>query len=175
MRWGAATAVEIQRNRPALQILTVLARNAAVPAILAPYQTALPSGETIESHGLARDRQLLRAAESAKNVLAATPRSNELPDAKIDMPLAGQDVRECLLAQTDRINHTPLLTLLKHLIENVKTKRVVLDVEDKFKLLREQTRLSQISASELAETARPIEIELQHLISDLPEADLVKK
>lgn len=173
-RWEAATAVEIQRNRPALQILTVMARNAAVPAILAPYQTALPPGETIESHGLARDRQLLRAAEIAKSVLAATPRSNELPEAKIDLPLAVQDIRERLLALTDRINHAPLLTLLKHLIENVKTKRVVLDVEDKFKLLREQTRLSQISASELAEKARPIEIELQHLITDLPEADLVK-
>ncbi|MBV6443006.1 MAG: TIR domain-containing protein [Haliscomenobacteraceae bacterium CHB4] len=174
VRWEAATAVEIQRNRPALQILTVLARNVAVPALLANFQTALPPGETIESHGLARDRQLLRAAESAKSVLAATPRSNEMPEAKIELPLAVQDIRERLLAQTDRINHAPLLTLLKHIIENVKTKRVVLDVEEKFKLLREQTRLSQISASELAEKARPIEIELQHLISDLPEADLVR-
>lgn len=174
VRWEAATAVEIQRHRPALQILTVLARNVVIPANLAPFQQALPPGETIESHGFARDRQLLRAAESARSVLAATPRSNEMPGAKIDLPLAVQDIRERLLAQTDRINHAPLLTLLKHIIENVKTKRVVLDVEDKFKLLREQTRLSQISVSELADKARPIEIELQHLITDLPEADLVK-
>lgn len=174
VRWEAATAIEVQRNRPALQILTVLARNAAVPTALAPFQAALPPGETIESHGLARDRQLLRAAEAARWVLAATPRSNEMPEAKIDLPLAIQDVRERLLAQTDRINHAPLLALLKRLIENVKTKRVVLDEEERFKLLREQTRLSQISVAELAEKSRPIEIELQHLINDLPEADLVK-
>ena len=174
VRWETATAVEIQRHRPALQMLTVQARNAPVPANLTPFQAALPPGETIESHGLARDRQLLRAAEAARSVLAATPRSNEMPNAKIELPLAIQDVRERLLAQTDRINHAPLLALLKHLIENVKTKRVVLDEEEKFKLLREQTRLSQISLDELAEKSRPIEIELQHLIRDLPEADLVK-
>jgi hypothetical protein len=172
-RWEAATAVDIQNSRPTLQILTVPARAVAVPALLASFQSALPTGETIESHGLARDRQLLRAVESAKLVLAAAPRSNALPDSKIDLPLAIQDVRERLLAQTDRINHAPLLALLKRLIENVKTKRVVLDVEEKFKQLREQTRLSQISIKELGEKARPIEIELQHLIRDLPEEDLV--
>ncbi|GAB4488215.1 MAG: hypothetical protein OHK0019_04300 [Saprospiraceae bacterium] len=174
VRWEAATAVEIQRHRPTLQILTAPARAVAVPALLAPFQSALPKGETIENHGIARDRQLLRVAEAAKDILAAAPRSNVMPEAKINLPLAIEDVRERLLAQTDRINHAPLLTLLKHLIENVKTKRVVLDVEEKFKLLREQTRLSQISVAELADKAKPIEIELQHLIRDLPEADLVK-
>lgn len=174
VRWEAATAVEIQPHRPALQILSVMARNTPVPAALAPFHAALPPGETVENHGIPRDRQLLRAAGAAKAVLAATPRTNEMPDAKIELPLAIQDIRERLLAQTDRINHAPLLALLKHLIENVKTKRVVLDVEEKFKLLREQTRLSQINLEELAEKSRPIEIELQHLISDLQEADLVK-
>lgn len=174
VRWEAATAVEVQRFRPALQLLTVMARNAPVPAVLAPFYAALPQGETVENHGIPRDRQLLRAAESARSVLAATPRSNDMPDATIDLPLAIQDIRERLLAQTDRINHAPLLALLKRLIENVKTKRVVLDEEEKFKLLREQTRLSQVSVGELADKSRPIEIELQHLIRDLQEADLVK-
>jgi hypothetical protein len=174
VRWEAATAVEAQRSRPGLQILTVQARAAAVPALLTSFQAALPAGETIENHGLPRDRQLLRVVAAAKQMLAAAPRSNELPGAKIDLPLAIQDARERLMAQTDRINHAPLLALLKRLIENVKTKRVVLDVEEKFKKLREQTRLSQISIAELEEKARPIEIELQHLIRDLPEADLVK-
>ncbi|MCW5922519.1 MAG: TIR domain-containing protein [Saprospiraceae bacterium] len=174
VRWEAATAVEVQRGRPTLQILTVQARAAAVPAVLAPYKAALPASETIEQHGFARDRQLLRTVEAAKEVLAATPRSNDLPVAKVELPLAIEDVRERLLAQTDRINHAPLLALLKRLIESVKTKRVVLDIEEKFKQLREQTRLSQINIDELKEKARPIELELQHLIRGLPEADLAK-
>jgi hypothetical protein len=174
VRWEAATAVEAQRSRPSLQILTVQARAVAVPALLAPFQSALPVGETIENHGLPRDRQLLRVVATAKEVLAAAPRSNELLGAKIDLPLAIQDARERLMAQTDRINHAPLLALLKQLIENVKTKRVVLDVEEKFKKLREQTRLSQITIKELHEKSEPIGVELRHLIRDLPEADLVK-
>lgn len=174
VRWETTQAVEMQRHRPALQILTVQARAAAVPAVLAPFKTALPPGETIENHGFPRDRQILRAADSAKETLEAAPRSNDLPGAKITLPLYIDDVRERLLAQTDRINHAPLLGLLKRLIENVKTKRVVLDTEEKFKLLREQTRLSQITVAELAEKARPIEIDLRHLIQYLPEEDLVK-
>ena len=173
VRWEAAAAVETQRLNPGLQILTVQARNAPVPAALATFQTALPPDETVEGHGLARDRQLLRAVEAARTVIESAPRSNDLPGAKIELPLAAEDMRERLLAQTDRINHAPLLALLIRLIENVKTKRVVLDVEEKFKLLREQTRLSQISVAELAEQARPIEIALQHLIRELPEDDLV--
>lgn len=174
VRWEASQAVEIQRQlRPALQILTVQARAVAVPAALAAFKTALPPGETIENHGLPRDRQILRAAEVAKETLEAAPRSNDLPGATVMLPLYIDDVRERLLAQTDRINHAPLLALLKRLIENVKTKRVVLDTEEKFKLLREQTRLSQITVAELTEKARPIEIDLQHLIQYLPEEDLV--
>lgn len=174
VRWETDQAVEIQRYRPTLQILTVQARAAAVPAVLKPFKTALPPGETVENHGFPRDRQILRAADSAKETLGAAPQSNDLPGAKINLPLYIDDVRERLLAQTDRINHAPLLALLKRLIENVKTKRVVLDTEEKFKLLREQTRLSQITIAELAEKARPIEIDLQHLIQFLPEEDLVK-
>jgi hypothetical protein len=173
VRWEAARAVEIQRNRPALQILTVLARSAPIPAVLSDFQTALPPGETVENQGLLRDRQLLRAAGVAQAVAGAAPRTNNMPDVSVELPISIFDLRERLLAQTDRINHAPLFALLKNLIENVKTKRVVLDAEEKFKILREQTRLSQISVDELGEKARPVQIDLQHLIGDLPETDLM--
>lgn len=171
--WEATQAVATQRDRPSLQIMHVQAREAAVPAILQNYPAALPTGETIENQGVARDRQIYRAAQNMHSVLSAAPKSNELPAAKVELPLGIEGVRARLLAQTDRINHAPLLALLKRLIENVKVKRVILDVEEAFKHLREKTRLSQISIAELDEKARPIQIDLYHAIEYLKEEDLV--
>ena len=173
VRWEAARAIETQYGHAALQIMTVMAREAAAPAVFAPFKTALPAGETIENQGISRDRQLRRVAETAKALVAAAPRSNHLPEARIDLPLTIDDVRERLLAQTDRINHAPLLFILKRLIEQVQVKRVVLDTEEKFKQLREQTRLSRITFAELQEKATPVQIDLQYLIRDLPEDSLV--
>ena len=47
--WEATQAISTQVVRPALQIVRVQAREAAVPAALLPYPTALPIGETIEN------------------------------------------------------------------------------------------------------------------------------
>lgn len=172
VRWETAQAIETQRNRPGLQILTAQARSATVPSALSPYLTALPPGETIENEGIARDRQLLRATASALNVLAAAPQSNEIDIGNITLPISIEDLRERLLAQTDRINHAPLLALLKRLIRDVQVKRGVLDVQESFKQLREKTRLSQISIAELEEKSAPIQKALYKLIEDLQEEDL---
>lgn len=173
VRWEAAQAVITQSSRPSLQILTIQARSAAIPTELQPFPTALPSGETIENEGIARDRQLLRAAATAAAVLAAAPRSNDIGIGHIELPISIGDLRERLLAQTDRINHAPLLALLKRLIRDVQVKRGVLDVQDSFKHLREKTRLSQISLAELKEKAAPIQDDLFNLIERLQEEDLV--
>lgn len=173
VRWEAAQAIQTQRSRPALQIMSAQARSAAVPTEFHPYPAALPPGETIENEGIARDRQLLRATNTAVNVLAAAPKSNDIGIGQISLPLSIEDVRERLLAQTDRINHAPLLALLKRLIRDVQVKRGVLDVEDYFKQLREQTRLSQISLAKLKEKAAPIQEDLFNLIERLQEEDLV--
>jgi hypothetical protein len=173
VRWECAQAIETQRSRPGLQILSVLARATAFPAPLLPYPTALPPSETIENQAISRDHQLLRCAEAAKAVLAAAPSTNDIPLGDIALPLAIQDLRERLLAQTDRINHAPLLALLKRLIKDVAAKRVVLDAEEDFKQLREQTRLSQISVAALDEKSKPIEQNLRYLIGDLREEHLV--
>ncbi len=172
--WESTQAIAIQKDRPGLQIVRVQARESAVPAVLLPYPSALPIGETIENHGIPRDRQLHRAAQQMLSILSAAPASNKIPQAAVDLPLDMEGVRARLLAQTDRINHAPLLALLKRMIENVKVKRVILDVEDAFRHLREKTRLSQISISELAEQSRPIQIDLQHAIQYLREEDLVR-
>ena len=172
--WEAAQAIATQRGHPALQIVHIQAREAAIPAILQPYPAALPPGETIENQGIVRDRQLLRAVQFVLSALSAAPRSNHMPGAQVELPLDIEGVRARLLAQTDRINHAPLLALLKHIIENVKVKRVILDVEDAFRHLREKTRLSQISIDELAVKAQPIQNDLQHAIQYLKEEDLVR-
>lgn len=172
--WEATQAVATQRERPGLQIAHIQAREAAVPAILQTFPAALSPGETIENQGIARDRQLLRAVQSVLSVLAAAPRSNDMPGAKVELPLDIEGVRARLLAQTDRINHAPLLALLKHIIENVKVKRIILDIEDAFRHLREKTRLSQISVGELAEKTQPIQKDLQYAIEYLQEEDLVR-
>ncbi|MDO8366505.1 MAG: TIR domain-containing protein, partial [Saprospiraceae bacterium] len=175
VRWEANQAILTQRGRPALQILTAQARSAAIPTDLQPFQTALPSGETIENEGIARERQLLRAAATAATVLAAAPQSNDIGIGQIELPISIEDLRERLLAQTDRINHAPLLAILKRLIRDVQVKRGVLDVEDYFKQLREKTRLSQISLDELKAKAGPIQNDLYNLIERLQEEDLVQE
>ncbi|MEZ4964846.1 MAG: hypothetical protein R2791_06350 [Saprospiraceae bacterium] len=173
VRWEMSKAIDLQDRRAALQIMNVQVREAPLPAPLKPFLTALPAGETIENRFNTRDRQLQRVAEQSVRMAAAAPDSNEMPEARIELPLDIEDVRERLLAQTDRINHAPLLTLLKRLIENVKTKRVVLDIEEKFRQLREQTRLAQISYEELADRSTPVQIDLQYLLRDLQEHMLV--
>ncbi len=174
VRWEMTTALDMQHTRPELQIMTVLAREARAPALLRPCQTGLPAGETIENQGIPRDRQLRRAAEAAVAMLAAAPESNEIPIGKVVLPISIQDLRERLLAQTDRINHAPLLALLKRLIKDVLVKRVVLDTEEAFKQMREQTRLSQISIAALAQRAEPVQMDLNSLIERLEESQLVQ-
>jgi hypothetical protein len=173
VRWEVSQAIQTQKDRPALQILTLLARSTSIPRALQPYHAALPPGETIEDADIARDRQLLRATQMAASVLAAAPQTNDIGIGDILLPLSIEDLRERLLAQTDRINHAPLLALLKHMIRDVKVKRGVLDVEDYFKQLREKTRLTQISLTELQELATPIQEDLFNLIERLQEEDLV--
>lgn len=173
VRWEMAKALDLQTSNPALQLMTVMARETAPPAALRPLQSALPTGETIENQGVARDRQLRRAAEAAVAMLAAAPQSNDIPIGKIVLPITIEDLRERLLAQTDRINHAPLLALLKRLIKDVMVKRVVLDTEEAYKQMREQTRLSQISVAELERLSAPVQSDLQHLIETLEEISLV--
>lgn len=173
VRWEAAKALEVQPERPALQILTVLARSAAIPPGFRAFPKALPPEETIENEAVVRDHQLLRAAITAGNVLAAAPQSNNIGMGYISLPISIEDLRERLLAQTDRINHAPLLALLKRLIRDVRVKRGVLDVEDHFKQLREKTRLSQISLAELKAKAEPIQTDLFNLVERLQEEDLI--
>jgi TIR domain len=173
VRWEYAQAVEKAKNHPQLQILTVKARETAIPALLYPFKQALPPGETLAHRGISPDIQIKRAIESAVSLVAASPRSNDIPAAAIDLPIYLVDIVERMRAQTDRINHAPLIQLLKSLIENVQVKRVVLDIEEGFKQLREQTRLAQISMRELREKGVPLQINLQHLIQNLQEEDLV--
>jgi hypothetical protein len=173
--WAAKQAVAAQADNPKLQIAHVLAKETPVPALLRAFISLLPAGETIENQGIARDRQLVRAAFAAFQLQHVAPRSNQLPGAKVTLPIALEDLRERLRAQTDRINHAPLLALLKRLIEDVPTKRRVLDIEEKFKQLRERTRLSQISIAELDAAAQPICDELYLLVDTLPEESLHAK
>ncbi|HLP95141.1 MAG TPA: hypothetical protein VK168_13955 [Saprospiraceae bacterium] len=172
VRWEFSRAIEVQKESPAFQIMTVMARSAGMPNALKPFQTALPPGETIEQDGIPRDRQLLRAAQMAVLVLKAAPQQETIDIGAISLPISLEDLKERLLAQTDRINHAPLLALLKRLIKNVQVKRGVLDVEDYFKQLREQTRLSQITLEELQAKAAPIQADLVHLLERLQEEDL---
>ncbi|MCC7466096.1 MAG: hypothetical protein IT261_07500, partial [Saprospiraceae bacterium] len=172
VRWELIKALEVQKEHPAFQIMTVMARSAGIPPVLRAFQTALPPGETIEQDGIPRDRQLLRASLMAGKVLEAAPKIKSIDIGPIALPIGLDDIKERLLVQTDRINHGPLLTLLKHLIQNVQVKRGVLDVEDYFKQLREQTRLSQITLEELKIKAAPIQSDLVHLIERLQEEDL---
>lgn len=173
-RWEAATAVELQQQYAKLQLAVVPARFAPIPAVLKYAQLALPFGETIENQNIPRDKQLLHAVKSCLRILASAPKANEMPSVNIELPLGIEDLRERLLAQTDRINHAPLIALLKRIIEDVQTKRIVLDVEEGFRQLREQTSLGQITMAELEARSAPRQNDLYQLILNLKDADLSK-
>jgi hypothetical protein len=174
VRWECAQAVETAREQPRLQVLTVKARETALPALLTPFKQALPPGETLAQQGIAADIQIKRAIDSAVALIAAAPNTHDIPQVTVQLPIYLVDIQERMMAQTDRINHAPLLQLLKRLIEDVQAKRVVLDVEEQFKQLREQTRLAQISMDELRERGQPIQNNLAHLIAELREEHLVR-
>ncbi len=173
IRWEAHCAVQTQVKRPVLQIMTVEARPTATPVYLRPFISGLPDRECIELQAILRDRQLKMVAERARQILLAAPPTNEMGEAKIVLPLLMEDVIERLVAQTDRINHAPLISVLKRMIEDVQVKRVVMDIEEGFQQLREKTRLSQVTMQELKEQARPVQIDLQHLVENLKEEHMV--
>ncbi len=111
VRWEMATAVKLQQSRPVLQIMTALARETGIPALLRPFQSGLPDGETIENQHVARDRQLRRVTTAAIQVLAATPASNDIPVGKIGLPISIQDLQDgSSLKQTGSTAHRYRLT-----------------------------------------------------------------
>jgi hypothetical protein len=172
-RWEVIQAKTEQRRRIGLQIVTVQARAADTPVNLAYFPAALPQGETIEQHAIPRDRQLQRAAQQIKTIREAAPRRSSNPDAIIaTLPLIIEDVKERLMAQTDRLNPLPLLHLLKRLIAAVVPMRTLLDLENKVTALHERARLANITMSEFSERLAPLRSELQDLIASLQTDEL---
>ena len=167
VRWEMQLAVEQQTFRSGFQVMTVLARPAELPSDLRRFAMGLPPGEFVENANIGRDRQLNRAAKAAVSVLKAAPERQQYPEASLELPLTIHHLRDRLLAQTDRINHAPLIALLKRLIQDVQVKRALLDIEESFKQIREKTRLSQVSVDALAELTAPVQMDLYHLIQSL--------
>lgn len=165
-------AIKSQLVRPSLQIATVRARACDTPARLRSFPELLPAPESIENPQIDRNRQLQRAAIHAVQIVHSTPDSTVIPVGHIELPVTVADLRERLLAQTDRINHAPLLALLKKLIQDVSARRLSLDIEDAFKHLREQMRLSGVSVPELEREAAPLQSDLRYLIESLSEEQL---
>lgn len=171
-RWAVEQARQQQRQRPSLQIMGVQARNAPVPANLRAFPQALPPEETLEQHAIPRDRQLQRAAQSAKTILAAAPKAGEHLLEIAQLPLIVQDVQERLLAQTDRYNPSALLALLNKMVADVRVKRGVLDLQDALHALQERATLSKTTMEELEAAVAPLRYDLQQLILNLRENEL---
>ena len=171
-RFEYDVAVKSQPVRPALQIATARARACDTPARLRPFPELLPAPESIENPDIDRNRQLQRVAVNAVRVIHAAPDSSAVPPGHIELPVTVADLRERLLAQTDRINHAPLLALLKKLIQDVPARRLSLDIEDAFGHLREQMRLSAVSVTELEKEAAPLQSDLRYLVESLSEEQL---
>ncbi len=165
-------AIKQQLIRPGLQIATVRARACDTPARMRSFPELLPLPESIENPNIDRNRQLQRAAVAAVRIVHSAPDTNIIPVGNIELPVTVADLRERLLAQTDRINHAPLLALLKKLIQDVSARRLSLDIEDAFRHLREQMRLSQVSVPELEREAAPLQSDLRYLIESLSEEQL---
>jgi hypothetical protein len=172
VRWEADTARPIQARRPVLQIMTVQVRPAPAPVWTRAYPVALPPGETVEQHAVARDRQLARVAQMAKTIVEAAPKKGEKYVFSVDLPLILDDVKERLLTQTDRLDTAPVLRLLLEMVADVRTKRTILDLEDAFGVLLEKTRLSKIDLHDLQAQSAPLRLDLQHLIQNLPDSAL---
>lgn len=171
-RWAFEQARIEQRRRPALQIAVLPLRPATIPLRLMPFPLLLPVGETAEQHALPRDRQLQRAAQRAKLVLEAAPRSASAAET-VTLPLILDDVKERLLAQTDRYNPSALLALMNRLVSDVRAKRAVLDLEDALVALQEKARLSSITMMEFETAMHPLRRDLEQLLMNLREEELV--
>jgi len=165
-RWEVIQAKAEQRRRTGLQIVTVQVRSAEVPALLY-FPAALPPGETIEQHGLPRDRQLLRAAQHIKSIWEVAPRRDD-PDAIVaTLPLIIEDVKERLMTQTDRLNPVPLLQLLKRLLAAVTPMRMLLDIENSATALQERARLGNVTITDFESNMAPLREDIQQLIESL--------
>ena len=171
-RFECDYAIKQQLIRPGLQIATVRARACNTPARMRSFPELLPLPESIENLNIDRNRQLQRAAAVAVRIIHSAPVSNVIPVGNIELPFTVADLRERLLAQTDRINHAPLLALLKKLIQDVSARRLSLDIEDAFRHLREQMRLSRVSVPEVESEAAPLQSDLRYLVESLSEEQL---
>ncbi len=161
-----------QERRPALQILIALSRTAALPADFQPFPLAPHPDEPVVDPRFDPDRQLQRVAAKARALLTNVPLAGTLSPAVIHLPLAIDDAKGRLLAQTDRLNPAPLLSVLKKIIANLSVKRVVLDIEEKFSHYYEMTRLSKISIPELERGTNDLRIDLEYLLENLTEENL---
>ena len=170
VRWELEKALTEQKRRPALQILVVLARGAAVPAALFGFPVAPSPDQPVEGFSLSRDIQLQRSAQRAWDILSHFSRRPEPPPAtRHAYTLTFEDARERLLVWAEHCDLTPLFLFLKQLLHPEKTPDALFQLEDAFAEWRQQTRRSKLTFEVFSQTVAAIRLDLQHLIGRLDE------
>ena len=130
-------------------VMTVLARPVELPSDLRRFAMGLIlSGEFAEMP-IWRIVNWTGAAKAAVSVLKKQRQSvSNIRKPALNFRLPYIICGTGFFVQTDRINHAPLIALLKRPIQDVQVKRALLDIEESFKQIRE-TRPSQVSADAL--------------------------
>lgn len=173
-RWELDKAVSEVRRRPGLNILTVLGRSAFVPQQLYGFPVAPAADEPIEKQGFNLDRQLHRVAEAARRIL---PSKTDVNAAKIGapptLPLTVPDLQERLLPMLDRVDFTPIFSLLKSIAYDAALLKDLFEAEDAFSNLYQQTRGMKTSLPDFLAKKEYYRKQLRKIIDQLQEPELV--
>jgi hypothetical protein len=170
-RWELEKAVSEQQRR-GLKILTVLGRSAFIPDQLLGFPVAPGLSDPIEREHIHRDRQLQRVAIAARQILDNQAKPSAVKAAPLTLPLTIADLQERLLSLLDRIDLTPMFTLLKRIVYDSNMLKQIFEAEDSFSNLIQQSRGMKTSLGDfLAQKSRYRE-QVRKLIEGIQPADL---
>lgn len=172
-RWELEQAVNEAARRPGLAVLTVLARSAFIPPVLAGFPIAPAPNEPVDFQGLNREHQVQRVAAAARDLLSRMPASAGPQKVDIQLPIMVDDLRERLVPLLDRLEFTPLFDVLKRLAFDATLAKNIFETEDSFANLYQQTRGLKTSLTEFLRQVNTVRDYLRTLLDELREPDLL--
>jgi hypothetical protein len=170
IRWELDQAVALSRKNR-LKVLTVMGRSAFVPEALIGFPVSPgPSDPLVHDH-LNPDRQLQRVALAVRQLLGdGKPLSAGKSVVTLDLTLA--DLQERLLNMLDRVDLTPLFSLLKRMLFDAAMLKDIFESEDSFSNLYQQTRGMKTNLDDYLARKLAFREQLRKIIERMRDEDL---
>lgn len=170
-RWALQKAVSEAQRRNAFRILVALGRHAFTPDVLVGFPISPGQHDPIEHESLKPDRQLMRVAEAARNLLAAAPSSPT--QTVIKLPFGLSDAKERLFPLLDRVDFKPIFDILKVIAYDAALIKSLFEAEDAFSNLIQQTRGLKTDLDEFLAKKAHYKNNLERIIEFLRDEDLI--